>query len=370
MTPRTFTALAVAAVVSLALAALVNASSDSWTSGEPQGAKLLANFGNSVARVKSLTIRQGEKSLVLDRKSDTEWVARSQGGYPVQTEKVRALLVKLLDAQLVSAKTRMPDRFKLLDLDDVAKGSNSRLLSLVDDKGAKLAEVLIGKRSVEQFGAGKGGTYVRRAGQNETWLINAEIDVSADVNQWVDTLIAETDVKKVLQVTIDQPGKPQVRIDRESGKPADKDGYQLAGMPAGKALKTDFALEDVVNAFARLEFEDVRKKPAGDQPAPAAKPAAGAKTAAASDVSTAVFESEDGLLMTIAVRKEGDVRWARVTAEGTGEAETAAEKINARANAWEYKLPSWKFEQMFKPRDDLLKDAQPAAAGKGNNGPK
>ncbi|MGE3712462.1 MAG: DUF4340 domain-containing protein, partial [Hyphomicrobiaceae bacterium] len=227
MSPKLFTGLGICAAVLLVVAAIVNATSDQWSSGVPTGTKLFPQLASNLESARTLTIKRGDKTLVLERKSDTEWVAKSSSGYPTQADKIRALTAKLADAELVAPKTRMPERFSLLDLADVGKDAKSRLITVAGNDGKTIAEVIIGKRSVEQFGAGKGGTYVRKPGHSETWLINTEIDVNPDVNQWVDTTVFEAKIADVKRVTVERPGEPGIVIEREAGKPANKDGYKL-----------------------------------------------------------------------------------------------------------------------------------------------
>lgn len=341
MTPKLFTGLAVGAVGSLLLAAFVHTRADSWSAGTAQGVKLLPTLQRDMPRLATITMKQGAQAVTLERKGEA-WSLKDRGGYPVQGERVRALLLKLSDAELVDRKTRNPERFAVLELEDVtAKDAKSRLLTLADEKARPLAELLIGKRSVEQFGAGKGGTYVRRPGESDTWVVNAEIDLPTAVNQWVDTNIFEAQIAQVKRVEVDL-GTEKVVVNREAGKPANKDAYTLVGMPDGKKLKSDYTLEDLVNAFARVELEDVRKPVA---------PASGAPAALA-----AVYEMENGGKITMKVRSDGDARWAAVEATGEGDAKAAADAINARAAGWEFKLPGWKYDQIFKKQADLIED--------------
>ena len=342
MTPKQFTGLTLATLVSLVLAAVVHSRADSWSTGAASGIKLLPSLQRDMPRLSTITMKQGAQSITLERKGEA-WSLKDRGGYPVQGDRVRALMLRLADAELIDRKTRNPERFSLLELEDLtAKDAKSRLLVLADDKAKPLAELLIGKRSVEQFGAGKGGTYIRRPAEKETWLVNSEIEINTAVNMWVDTTIFEAQIAQVKQVDIDV-GSEKFSIVRASGKPANKDAYAFAGgLPDGKKLKSDYTLEDVVNAFARVELEDVRKPVA---------PAAGGTAPM-----TAVYEMENGGKFTMKVRADGDARWAVVEATGEGDAKAAADAVNAKAGGWEFKLPSWKAEQIFKKQADLIED--------------
>jgi hypothetical protein len=341
MTPKLFTGLAVSAVASLVLAAVVHTRADSWSSGVASGAKLLPSLQRDMPRLATITLKQAAQQVTLERKGEA-WSLKDRGGYPVQGERVRALLLRLADAELVDRKTRNPERFSLLELEDpAARDAKSRLLALADDKGRVMAELIVGKKSVEQFGAGKGGTYIRRPAEKETWLVNSEIEVNPAVNQWVDTTIFEAQIAQVKRVEVDL-GTEKVVVTREAGKPANKDAYSLVGMPEGRKLKSDYTLEDLVNAFARVELEDVRK----------AAPAA----AGASAPMTATYEMENGGRIVMKVTSEEGARWASVEATGDGDAKAAADAINARAAGWQFRLPSWKAEQIFKKSAELLDD--------------
>ena len=343
MTPKMFTRLTVTALGSLLLAAVVHTRADSWSSGGATGLKLLPTLQRDMSRLSTITIKQGTQSITLERKGEA-WSVKDRGGYPVQGERVRALLLRLADAELVDRKTRNPDRFAMLELADIGGAeAKSRLLALADDKARPLAELLIGKRSVEQFAAGKGGTYIRKPGDRETWLVNAEIDINPAVNTWVDTTVFEAQIAQVKRVEVDLGGAERVIIDREAGKPAGKDAYKLAGMPEGKKLKSEYTLEDLVNAFARVELEDVRK------PVP---PAAGATVPV-----SAVYETENGAKITMRVRSDGDARWAIIEATGAeSDAKTAADAVNKRTAGWEFRLPGWKYDQIYKKQNDLIED--------------
>ena len=341
MTPKLFTGLTVAAVGSLLLAAFVHTQADSWSAGVASGAKLVPNLQKDMARLSTITMKQGKQAITLERKGEA-WVVKDRGSYPVLAVRVRALLLRLTEAELVDRKTRNPERFGLLELEDLdAKDAKSRLMTLGDDKGRPMAAFIVGKRSVEQFSAGRGGTYVRRPNEKETWLVNAEIDVNPAVNVWVDTSVFEAQIAQVKRVEIDL-GTEKVVVERAEGKPANKDAYTLVGMPDTKKLKSDYTLEDLVNAFARVELEDVRR--AGTPPA-ADKPPV-----------TAIYEMQNGGRITMKVRSEGDARWASVEATGEGDAKAAADAINKRVTGWEFRLPGWKYDQMFKKQADLIDD--------------
>jgi len=336
MRPRTFAGLAVAAVVSVTLALFVYATANTWNAGAASGAKMLPPL--SADRVASVAITRGDQALTLERKGSV-WTIKERDGYPANPDKIRALMAKLDTAELIEPKTKNPDRYGLLNLEDPAKkDAKSTLVRVADDKGDALAEVVVGKQSAEQLGAGKSGTYVRKPGDAQTWLTNAELVVPSAIASWVDTMVLETKGGTISRITIEIPGEAPLVVEKDK----EKSGYKLADVPADRKLKNSGAAGQIADAFQRIELEDVRKlagQPGGE------------------NAGVASFDADGGLKVTVRLRRDGDSRWISIEAHGDGDAKQTADKINARASGWEFKISSWKADQIFKRRADLFESA-------------
>ena len=336
MKPRSFAALAVVTVVAVAIAISTYAAQNRWAQAKVSGAALfpgLAAQANGIARIE---IKQGDKAVALARDKDA-WSLADRGGYPAKPEAVRALLVKLSGGELVESKTRNKDRFALLELEDpTAKDAKSRLLRLLDDKGGVIAETIIGKKRFDAFGGSKSGTYVRKPGDTQTWLSNADIDVSVGVRDWVQPTVLDLPAAKTGKVTVEIPGEEPLVIARDA---ADATKYALVGMPEGKKLKEGAGIDAIVRAVGNVDLEDVRK----------------AAAAPAGEVSVAKIEADGGLAVTLRLRKEGEDTWVSVEASGAdGDAKKAAEDITRRTQGWEYKVPAHKAQSILKRRADLF----------------
>ena len=116
------------AIGALGLAAMVHTRADSWDSGVAAGAKLLPSLQRDMPRIATITLKQGANTVTIERKGEA-WSLKDRGGYPVQGERVRALLVKLADAELIDRKTRNPERFALLELEDLSAKDANRVSS-------------------------------------------------------------------------------------------------------------------------------------------------------------------------------------------------------------------------------------------------
>lgn len=341
MNAKQFVLLAVAAVVSTLLALTSWSLSESWSQGNLAGARLLPGFASDASKVAALEIKQGASTLTLEKKGNG-WGIKERSGFPADPEKVRRLMVRLTDADLIEAKTRKADRYALVELEDPAsKDAKSRGIRALDAKGGVIADIVAGKRRADAFGAGKGATYVRKAGDPQTWLASGEIDAPLEPREWVKPGVIDIDSGSIAKLTLEMEGEEPLRIERGTDKEAK---IAFVGFPPeGKKLKDTYAADSILRSAATVDLEDVRKLPA---------------TPSTKDVSRIVFETASGLKVTETIRREESSYWISISAVGEGDAKKAAEEINNRAGGWEFKIPQSKAEGLLKKRADLLEDVK------------
>lgn len=337
ITPKLFAGLTVAAGVSLVAAGIVYATSNQWSAGTVTGKALFPSLEQKVKNVATLELQQGAATLTIARE-DKGWVAPDVGGYPVRPDRVRAVIVRLAQAELIEPKTRNPTRYALLDLDDPdTKGTQARRIRLLDKDGGVIAEAILGRKRWDAFGSGKAGTYVRLPDDPQTWLASLDIRAKPEIKGWVEAKIFGTETAKVSTVTLEHAGEAPLKIARA---PGEKENFRVAELPAESKLKENGpSAKSVVKGFANIELEDLRKL---------------AMTPAGKDISLARLETEDGLKVTFRLRKEKDANWLSLSAEGDGDAAKQAEKINARVRGWEYGIPAWKADTLFRHRSDFF----------------
>jgi hypothetical protein len=339
MKPTSFAALAVVTVLAMVVAIATYGTQNRWSQVKVSGASLAPNLAAQASRIARIEIKQGEKSLTLARDTDA-WTLADRGGYPVKADAVRALLIKVAQAELVESKTSNKERYAQLELEDpAAKDAKSRLLRVLDDKGAPITEAVVGKKRFDAFGASKGGTYVRKPGDAQTWLSNADLDVSVAVRDWVQPGVLDLAAAKIAKVTIEIPGEEPLVIARDE-KDAGK--HTLSSIPDGKKLKEGAGIDGIVRAVGSIELEDVRK------------PAAAAPGTPGGEAGVAKIEADGGLAVTLRLHKEGEDYWLALEATGDGDAKKTADEIAAKAQGWEFKIPAAKAQAILKRRADLF----------------
>jgi len=338
MTPKQFAALATVAALSLIVAVAVYSARVPWTGDTAGAGKLFPGLASQANGIDRIGIEQGGKSLALERTGD-RWLVKSQDGYPASPEKIRALLLALTDATLIEPKTRITGRYALLDVDDPAqKTSNARLIRLEDRSGNILAEIIAGKPRTgadPTTGHGGGGTYVRRPGDEQSWLASTTIAGGAALKDWVNQRVFETQTEKIKELTVEVKGEPPYKVKRAA------DGsHALENIPDGKKIKYVNMVDNIIEAASFLDFERVRK-------------AVSTQEGAAGTVS---FETDGGLKIALNVRRDKDGTWITVEPSGEGDAKKAADDIRARTDGWEFEVLPSKADTMLKKQADLLED--------------
>lgn len=337
MKPTSFAALAVVTVVALIVAIASYGAQNRWSQPKVSGAPLFPGLAAQSAGIARIELSQSGKALALARDKEG-WVLADRGGYPAKLDAVRALLVKVAQAELVEGKTRNKERYGLLELEDAtAKDAKSRLLRLTDDKGGVIAETIVGKKRFDAFGASKGGTYVRKPGDEQTWLSNADLDVSVSVRDWVQTSLLDLAAAKIAKLTVDIPGEEPLVIARDA---ADINKHALTAIPEGKKLKEGAGIDGIVRGAGSIDLEDVRKPTAG-----------GSITVAG----IAKIEADGGLVVTLKLRKDGEDHWLSLESSGgEGDTKKIAEEVTRKAQGWEFKINPGKAQAILKRRADLF----------------
>ena len=339
MKPKQFATLAAVAAGSLLLAIVTYLAAVPWTPNDKASREaMLPGFaarGNDLAAIEIAR----EKETVRIANKDGRWVYETGEGYPVDEAKARELVVALTEARLVERKTALKDRHDLLGLGDhTAPGSNARLLRMLDAKGSVLGEVILGRPAYDMMEASKGGTYVRRPGDDQTWLADRPLQVSLSIRDWVKTRLIDRDVKSIKSIRIEREGEAPIDIKRS----ADGNQHELATTPAGKKLKYVSAIDDVAEAISLVEFRQVRKAGQADS-----LPFKG----------RAIFETDNGFKPTIEFRGDESKVWIRLTATGTDASKADVEDLNARTAGWEFEVPQTELNAVLVKLSDLIEDA-------------
>lgn len=264
------------------------------------------------------------------------WVVPEAHGYPADQERVRRLLLGLADLKAVEKKTARPDWHDALSLGDPKNGGNAITLTVTDSKDQTLAALLVGKLKP---GGPKAEpmVYVRRAGENQSYLAQGDLPLETARADWLDSGIVDIARDRVKRVTVAPRGFTGYTVSRAS---PEEPNFQLENLPKGRQMLSETAANATGAAAVAVSLDDIR--PVGEVDF--------------SKASEIAFETFDGLTVRFAVTEKNEQAYIRVSAEGANpKAAEEAEIITARTQGWAYAVPSWKATVFTKPLSQLLK---------------
>jgi hypothetical protein len=368
MTSRKVLVLVVVAVIAVGAGVWLAARQASTPSGER--AQLYPDLKQQLDAVQTVRIFKGSDAPAVEIvRKDGAWAVAQRAGHAADEAKLRKLLRALADAQTLEEKTSNPANYKSLGVEDVKEP---------DASGVRLE--LAGPASPVNLIVGKGGPgarshYVRKAGEPQSWLINAALDAAATPESWLRKDILDVSADRVQAASVAHGEQKPYSAAKASR--ADSD-FAVTGLPKGKKLSAPSAANGLASSLSGLALTDVQ----------AADAFAGARPDA-----RATYTTFDGLAVQldgwrrdekhyIAVRASYDPQiaarfktptaasdakadeakaegQAKPTAEtsadaGKAAAEEDAKKIAARTSGWIYEIPSYKYEQIFKAVDELV----------------
>lgn len=373
---KTILVLAAVTVV-VALAAIFSKQDSSAIpgQGEPLFPELMAQI-NDARQVSGIS---GDGSFTIKRRDDG-WVVEEKSDYPADADKVHRLLLGTAQLKRIEPKTRKPELYAQLGVEDVdADGSESLKFTLKNAGGDALADFILGTRRPATGNPNLSEYFVRVPGNPQTWLVEGKLPDDKNPINWVDREILELDSKRVRAVRVTHANGDKIIV-RRPGPSADD--FELVGLPKGAQIKDVYAVNGIGNGLTNLSLDDVKPASAVRQD----------KKKAAMSVEITTF---DGLRVTMHTRKNGkeNLAWfsaafdpalvnedTKVAKTETGsEAQDAdeqtglkaadavkqeAETLNTRWKGWVYVVPQYRVDSVAKKKSDLIKFSKKQDSGK------
>ena len=346
MTARRVTILLIAAVLVIVLAV--------WLSSKPQveraslaGDPIVPGLEKSTLNsITEVHLSKGDGTRTTLKKGSADWTV-AERDYPADSGKVRKLLLDLAALNVVEEKTRTPENYPALGVEDptTPKTTGTRVDIVTP---AKTYSLIVGKSSGAKSG------YVRVVNAPQSFLAAPLVTLDADPKRWLDRTVIDITQDRIKEFAVKPAEGPGYTGSRPNKDQAD---FAVAEVPKGRELSNPAAADPIAGSLASVSLDDV-------QHAPQTPPAG---------VSHVVFSTFDGLKIDVTGRKDGTRTLVSFTPSSTAkETETEAKTLAAHLNGWEFEIPSYKYDGLFRPLEDLLKKPpEPAAKGaKGKAGDK
>lgn len=271
------------------------------------------------------------------------WVLPARGNYPADFERVRQTLIGLAALQTVEPKTARADWLPFIGLDAPPKGSGTTI-AVTDKAGKILASLITGNAADLENAQGATGIFVRRPGENQSYLARTVFPLRSNVADWLETGVMSIEPARLNSVTITPLKGTPFTIARPNTSSRE---YRLEGPPPPKGRAVNPAVVNLVpQLITGFGFVDVQ-------------PASKLDFSRSVHLAAHTFDMQN--IRIDAVSADNAV-WVRVSAQpdpGTPTMQKQeAAMINARGADWAYKLSSDKGRLLMMTRDDLMTEAQ------------
>lgn len=346
--------LSIAAVLVLIAGLWLGRSRNSTESSAAAGAKVLPALAGKLNDVNEIRIvKPGEVPLVtLKRVAGADqkdsWQVVERGGYPADFSKVRELLMKLSQMEIVEEKTSNPESYAALGVEDIK--SDKATGKRIDLKGLQPPVSLIVGKS-----ANYSGNYVRLAGTDRSLQAKPQITIYDGPPVWLNRSLLDLKEEDVQEVRVSNVGKTNYKVTRQA---RDQNDFSVPEVPKGRKLTSASTPSTTASALSNLGLEDVR--PLG-------------KDEDWSKDGCAVFHYFDGTVITVMGRKSDDKHWVRFEvgfdetqhgkfkqkdSKNPAEVRGEAQKLNARLKDWVFEIQAYRYDNIFRPLDDLLEKVE------------
>jgi hypothetical protein len=306
-----------------------------------QGARGELTFSGLSERINetaSILITKDGQQVSLKR-NGSAWQVENREGFTANNEMVRAFLRGFALSTRREPKTANMERFDRLGL-----GADAIQVKLADDTDGTLLDIRVGTR--KESGGGRSLTYVFQASDTRSWLVSRLVAIATEPSEWLKTELYSV-------------AKPRIRRVRYSdavlvraSKGAD---FTLEGLQANEQPAENWQLAEPARMLSLLKVEDVQRlaNPITDP------------------TGTVTLETYDGLNLQLSAFDLDGATWVQVVAdydpkradeltvselsEAQVEGVAEAEKINAAANGWLFKLAELEAGLIMRRRGDFVK---------------
>ena len=313
---------------------------------DDNGSKVFPLLAERLGDVAQVKLRHRDTVITLARESDG-WVVLESDSFGAKAKPIQELLFALAETRKLEAKTKEPDRYAKLKLEDpTAPKSESRGIQVLDKDGNSLADLVLGKENLLLQTIGEGGAYLRLADDPQAWLASGNIVASEEFLAWLDNPLIDIPRQRFESASIKHPDGVTLVVERS---PEERGKFVLTSLTEDEELNNEFYPSDIARAFENFEIRDARRGNKVEFPA--------------DRTISGTYRTTDGLTLVFEMITDNDEDWVRLTSVSSDnrrspEAAAEARKIAERTEGWAFRLPLHKSVHIKKGRDQVIKSVE------------
>lgn len=317
-----------AIVLIILLAGLVATTLSNNQTDIATGGLLFPDLKARINDISQVSITKAGQSVTL--KNDAgQWVLAELQNYPVDTGKLRQLLLALADARKLEEKTSNPDMYERLGVEDTAADNQGTEIRISGPDSA--STLILGNLAQRKY------RYARIAGETKSWLIDQNPTLPVALSGWLLPEILNIDSSMIQSVTIVHGDGETIRIEKDHRAARD---YTVPDIPDGRELRYPSIVDSIAGVLGGLNLADVAEASVAEDDDNSAR---------------TIFTTFDGLEITVDSWIRDTNTWIRAHADHDDAESDEASKINERIGGWEYQIQRYKADQLRRRWDDILK---------------
>jgi Domain of unknown function (DUF4340) len=262
LSPRAFIVLLALTAVALVGAVGVVAVQPRQTATDAlSGDPMFNGLSQRIADLQKVAIQTATYKATWEKR-DGKWVASDHGNFPAKDGSVATVVSALAAMTRVEPKTDNPDWYQYIQVADPTGKTDPAGGARVTGSAANgdvLIDTIVGSTSASIAAShSRGGTFVRDAGQAQSWLVEGTVAIPSDLADWFDAVISipGTDVASVAVLTGDKTVFAAHKPDTTSGT------YKIdqidASVGSSDEVSNDTQVRNLVAGIVNVTVQDAR----------------------------------------------------------------------------------------------------------------
>ena len=248
--------------------------------------KLFSNIESTIDNVTRIEIENNSSIIYLLKKNGL-WVLPSYDDYPADEEKIRSLLLAIVQLKVIDKKTNNAALHKNLGLSFPLEKNSYRVRLLGGEKNL-ISDFIIGKSSKHNSDF----KYIRKFDNNQSWLFKNVFNIKENEIDWSENSILKVARWRIKSVKLENTKNKDKHIYIYKNKYSDQ-SFKLANIPKGFNLNSNFNLIAFSSLLESVKKIDIKKSSINKNN---------------NFIKNLYFETFDGLIINIkAFKIEGDI---------------------------------------------------------------
>jgi len=275
----------------------------------------------ATAAAARIEVTHAGHTLTLARDGDT-WTVPAQDGRAVHPGRAEALLAAMAATTLAEPRTADPARYTRLGVEDAdAPNATSTLVRVLGSDDVAVAALVLGHVDPADHG---GGMFVRRPGEQQTWLARSTVAASPEQADWLDMRLLDMSAEDIAKITVDSAAGTHLELTRAAETLSVTE-------PATHPKLDSYKVDDVARTVRAIDWSQARKMDA----------------LPGTPLGRTVVTTRGGQVVTLTVALDGTDGWLATDDAGNA--------------GWAFRIPADRARALVPTIGDLVAYAPPPA---------